>query len=119
MRGVPDDDGDAMNPGLDTAKRSRGITDDVNDARVVEGDGFTDRRKIAVQQDVVVVSRGAPSGSGAPSDGHDTPGDDLATTGSDDIQALRGLAMHCQHDDCEAEQESRNTTERGGYEIVR
>ena len=110
MGRVPHDDGDAMNARLDVGERVRRVAHEMDHPGIVEWNRFSEGRQIAVQKDVVVVSRGAFSLHWSPDDRHGSTGDDLSTARGHDVESRSGLAVrseHCEHDD--EQYQARNT----------
>lgn len=110
MGRVSHDDGDAMNARLDVGERVHRVTHEMDHPGIVEWNRFSEGRQVAVQKDVVVVSRGTFFLHGSPDDRHGSTGDDLPSARGHDVESRGRLAVrseHCQHHD--EQDRARNT----------
>ena len=110
MGRVSHDDGDAMNARLDVGECVRRVAHEMDHPGIVEWNRFSEGRQVAVQKDVVVVSRGTFFLHGSPDDRHGSTGDDLSSARGHDVESRCGLAVRSEsHEHHDEQYRARNT----------
>ena len=99
MGRVTQDHGDAVDPRLDIVERKRGVLHHVHDPRVVERDRRGDGRKVAIEEDVIVIAGNRFDLGGSPDDRDVATRDDLTAARRDDLETRFRFTSRCEREE--------------------